>query len=393
VKKISISILAFVFAIGYFSMALAADCEAKKKWTIMVYINADNSLDRYGTYDMIEMEKVGSGKDINIVTQIDRNELPARRYYVTKRSENPVVDDWNISSKNVAELGEVDMGDYNEFVRFAEWGIANYPAERYMIIMWNHGNGWSKNKNSQLVKGISFDDESGNNISTDQMAFALAKINQAAGGKLDILGVDACLMQMIEVLYEIKDYVKYVVASEEMIPANGWPYDLILKPLADNPDIASADYAKLLCDAYKQYYTVKGAGTLSAIDCSFIDGLAEKINEISNIVIDDIEINRPAVHSAINSVQYFEYKEHIDLGNFLEILLSKTKSEKLITALNEAHYYYKKAVMNSVSTTEGLKNATGIAIYFPKFTFSDHYSYLKFSKYNWDEMVKTFQKL
>ncbi len=385
-------LLFFMILLMPFASEYAFGAEAVKKWTVMAYINADNNLDRYGIYDVIEMEKVGSSADVNIITQIDRCDLPARRYYITRRDEESWLDDWKLSSKLVEEPGEVDMGDYKELIKFAAWGVKNYPAEKYFLIVWNHGNGWVKSEISPAERGISFDFESGNNISIEQLAVALAEINKITGKKIDIFGMDACLMQMFEVLYEIKDYVEYVVASEETVPGNGWPYDLILKPLAAEPYMSAENLARLVCGAYESYYLYKGVATLSAVDCAMIENLANALDELSNNLIFEMEKQSSSVRSALNSVQYFEYKEHIDLGHFLEMLYNKTSSESIKNILEKALYFYSKAVIKKVFTGESLKNATGIAIYFPKFVFNQQYSYLKFSELNWDEMVKTLHQ-
>lgn len=363
-----------------------------KKWTVMVFINADNNLDRYGIYDIIEMEKAGSSADVNIITQIDRCDLPARRYYVTKANDGCPVDDWKLSSKIVEELGEVDMGDYKELIKFAEWGVKNYPAEKYFLIVWNHGNGWVKSEISPAERGISFDFESGNNISISQLAVALAEINKITGKKIDVFGMDACLMQMMEVLYEIKDYAGYVVASEETVPGNGWPYDLILKPLIAEPYMNAENLSRLVCGAYESYYLYKGVAALSAVDCSAVGELSLSLDELSNILIFEMEGQASAVRMALNSVQYFDYKEHIDLGHFIEILYNKTTSDKVKNVIEKVRYHYSKAVIKKVFTAESLKNATGIAIYFPRFVFSQQYSYLKFSELSWDEMVNTLHQ-
>jgi len=43
-----------------------------KEWTILVYMNGDNSLEAEAVNDLNEMEQLGSGERVNIVVQVDR---------------------------------------------------------------------------------------------------------------------------------------------------------------------------------------------------------------------------------------------------------------------------------------------------------------------------------
>ena len=42
--------------------------------------------------------------------------------------------------------------------------------------------------------------------------------------KLDIFGMDVCLMSMAEVTYELRDCVDIAIGCESYSPAAGWPY-------------------------------------------------------------------------------------------------------------------------------------------------------------------------
>ena len=91
-----------------------------KEWTVAVFLNADNNLDYFGVQDQKEMAKVGSNDYMNIVTLIDRERGPAQINYIEKD---------NI--KKIKDMGELDMGDYKEFVKFVRFVKENYPAKHY----------------------------------------------------------------------------------------------------------------------------------------------------------------------------------------------------------------------------------------------------------------------
>ena len=108
---------------------------AKKPWTVMVYMAGDNSLDPEGVQDLKEMKKVGSTDKLNIIAQFDRaSGHTARRYYLRKGGI--------VTGDAVASLGTVNTGDPKALTDFIQWGVKNYQADHYLLVLWNHGQGW-----------------------------------------------------------------------------------------------------------------------------------------------------------------------------------------------------------------------------------------------------------
>ncbi|MCK4935205.1 MAG: hypothetical protein KAR84_00005, partial [Elusimicrobiales bacterium] len=157
----------------------------EKEWTIMIFKNAKNNLERYGLKNVNEMEMIGSSDKVNIVVELGRMEgydsfegdwIGSRRYLILKDNNTDAV-----TSPIVQDLGKVDMGDWKHLVDFGKWAKANYPAKKYMLIVWNHGTGWIKNTKSIKNKGLSYDEETDNHFTTPQLGMALNEI-----GKIDV---------------------------------------------------------------------------------------------------------------------------------------------------------------------------------------------------------------
>jgi len=112
-----------------------------RKWTFMVYLDADNNLESAGLEDFLEMSSVGSTNDVAIIVLLDRTDYYSTSYgdwkdtklfYITSGLDpNPdnALEDW----------GEKNMGDPQTLVDFVSWGVQNYPAEHYAVILWDHG--------------------------------------------------------------------------------------------------------------------------------------------------------------------------------------------------------------------------------------------------------------
>ncbi|OQA79003.1 MAG: Clostripain precursor [bacterium ADurb.Bin243] len=385
--------LGFIVALmAVVMMASTVFAAEKAQWTMMVFINADNNLDRFGVIDVQEMEKAGLSKDVNIVVQLDRFNKETRRYDVTGRAADAKADDWGLTSNMVQKMGEVDMGDYKEMVNFVKWSAETYPAEKYLLVIWNHGAGWKK-RNNEIFKGISYDDQSHNHITTAQLGTAMQSIAGVLGKQLDILAMDACLMQMVEVLYEVRENVTYMVASEETEPGDGWPYHLVCPPLTKNPAMSALEFAKLIPQAYAQSYPSKST-TQSAVELAKMDVLAEAINKFAVALMN--AINTPAeakiAKDALNVVQKYAYPENVDLGHIVKLICDKTADAKVKEAGAELLMAYEKAIVQNNITGYSTKNSTGIAIFFPKSGWNSNYSTIKFSEYKWDEMVQALMK-
>ena len=367
------------------------------EWTIMVFVNGKNNLEKFALRDVNEMEMIGSTDKVNIVVQLGRmagfdssdgDWKGARRYLIQKDNDTN-----RITSPIVQDLGKVDMGDYKAAIDFGKWAKANYPAKKYMFIFWNHGAGWIKANGIYGNKGISYDDETNNHMDTPQMAALLKEI-----GGVDVVGSDACLMQMAEVDYEIKDYAKFIVGSEETEPGDGYTYDLFLGPVVKNPTMGAAQVAKAAVDGYSDHYDRLGGGyTQSYVKSSALPKFLDLVNEFAYEVTqsNDAEAAKYARDNAIK----FAYPENKDLYDFTRLLISKSTNQNVkvkgqalmdyITKYLVGHNRTKDEPASWWSEANELTRAKGIAIYIPNSAVPSTYNELQWAKYsNWDEFVK-----
>ena len=206
----------------------AAAPEKKKKWTVLVYMAGDNNLEEYMAEEVLEMEKVGSSKDMNIVAQIDRGENATVeqhggkpgvvRYYIEK-SKRPD----KITSTELKDMGQMNSAQFRYLRNFLTWGMKNYPAERYFIIADSHGAG---------QMGLITDDTGGKPeiASIPEFRSAIQMAEKDTGVEKDqvLLGMNNCLMGQTEFVYELKDTAAMMVASQSTIDTASWRMDDIL---------------------------------------------------------------------------------------------------------------------------------------------------------------------
>jgi hypothetical protein len=218
----------------------------RTKWTILVFLNAANDLAEFSVKDVNEMERAAQNPQVRVVVQwkLDPSYLTSGGFRGTRRYLIKPDTSSSIRSELVQDLGErVDMGRATTLRDFLQWGMENYPADRYGLIVWNHGNGWLRSATAAGSRAISYDDLTGSAIQVWQLGYALQ------GRRFDFIAWDASLMQMLEVAYEVRGFTDFVIGSEESPPGDGYPYDAVLRRFRDDPDAPTETLARSFVDA------------------------------------------------------------------------------------------------------------------------------------------------
>jgi hypothetical protein len=363
-----------------------------KEWTIMVFINAKNNLEKYGLLDVNEMEKIGSSDKVNIVVEMGRingyatndgDWKTTRRFYIQKDTNFST-----ITSPVLADLGKTDMGDYKSLAAFGKWAKANYPAKKYVMIVWNHGSGWDKARAFDVTKGISYDDETGNHMTTPQLGLAIKEM-----GGVSVYGSDACLMQMPEVTYELKDDVEYIVGSEETEPGDGYTYDLWLGPVVAKGNMTPYEMGKAAVDGYSDHYQSIGQGsTQSLLKTSALGKFKDMVNDFAVAAMATGE--KALVKSAASGSQSYAVYDNKDMGHFFDRYAATTANAdvKAKALALKAYIDGTLIVHNRVNGRYANGNSHGIAAYMPSYSFNGDYNELIWANDGqWDEMIKWYQ--
>jgi hypothetical protein len=361
----------------------AVSHKADKEWTIMVFVNGKNNLEQFALKDMNEMEMIGSTDKVNIVVETGRiagydssdgDWKSTRRFLIKKDADLK-----KVTSPVLQDMGKTDMGDYKSVINFATWAKTNYPAKKYMLVVWNHGAGWIKSRSPEATKGISYDDETGNHITTPQMGLMMKAI-----GKVDVYGSDACLMQMPEVNYEIKDYVDYIVGSEETEPGDGYTYNLLLGPLAAKPAMTAAELGKLAVDAYADHYGSQDH-TQSLVLSSAFNGLVAPINAFVKAAMAANE--KALIKSAMSGAQAYAYPENKDLWHFLSLYSASSKDANVKATAKALQDYLTGTLILHNRVNSNYSDSHGLAIYMPNYANAT-YNELAWAKAaQWDEFI------
>jgi len=248
----------------------------KKTWTIMVYMNGDNSLSNYTLPDINEMEKVDLGSEINLIVLWDRASI---KTYLLKIKYDPsqssaITSDYltatiNGKNLNAGASDEVNMMDPNTLRDFIKYCGDNYKADYYGLILWGHADGWRST--GEVLKGINDDTDDGASLMSNNM-ISQTLANPLLPVKINALGFDACLQGTLETLWGLLQYpsVSYLAASPDTIPGYGWNYALFLNYFKESYR-RPADFVTEAVRAYKANYAKFPNTSLVAYDLSRLD--------------------------------------------------------------------------------------------------------------------------
>lgn len=143
---------------------------------------------------------------------------------------------------------------------------ALYPSETYAAILWSHATNWLPK--SATISLRSFSDDNGSKMDVQGLHYALPN-------NLEYLIFDACSMASTEVLYELKDKARYILASPTEVLSVGLPYNIIDKNLFENPEQG----LPTICDKYYNYYLTQSgnaqSATFSLIETEKLEKLAQ----------------------------------------------------------------------------------------------------------------------
>ncbi|PLX20172.1 MAG: hypothetical protein C0601_00120, partial [Candidatus Muiribacterium halophilum] len=172
-------------------LSFSITTNAINDWTIMVYLCGDNDLEPFSFYDVDEMEKIGAtmGKNgtIEILVLWDRspgyttttNDWEGTRLYriVHDTTENSIVSPY-------VDMGEKNMGDPDTVFDFVDFCSEYYKADKYMLVFWDHGDGWYRNKRQEELKqsrSVCIDETSNDSLSTPELNEALGRCFSSMG--------------------------------------------------------------------------------------------------------------------------------------------------------------------------------------------------------------------
>ncbi|WP_298622706.1 clostripain-related cysteine peptidase [uncultured Legionella sp.] len=334
---------------------------ANADYTVLVYI-VGSDLESDGgqaTFNIEQMMEVGSSSKMNIVLETGGARAPGWRTVQRK-----VVYPGQVSV--VDDLGLLNMSLTDTIEDFVQWGVTSFPAQKYILIYWDHGGG---------PNGGFGGDELFQNASTpiNQLSAVAQNIYTKMGTHFELIGFDACFLGNAETYAGLYPYTNYLIGSEDLEPGNGWQYNTFLSFIQQKPTASGLDIGINIANGFTEQ-NKDDSTTLSVVDASampnvlsainaFADALKPHTNDVSNWI--SIAASRLKAPDYSTSVWDNKSRDLVDLVEFAKLVQAQFASDMplyfasgdLIVAVNEAVKYTKNS--------ENRQASHGLSAYFP----------------------------
>lgn len=385
------------------SIPVAAD-DSQADWTILMYGMADTDLEKYMVADLEEMAKAKPSDRVHVVMEFDRAEEDDED---EGYSSDPVgkIGDFTSTKRltlktgrivELADLGELNMGDPKTLSDFLAWGVKRFPAKRYALVLQDHGDGWYGFGGD----GSHEDDD----FSLAELSTALESGLKGAGiARLDLLCFDCCLMGDLDVMGRCRPFARFAVASQESEPGEGWANDAWLAALAEHPEMPPEAIGKVICDTYQASFdesddeemrTSGVEATLAVIDLDKVPAVVAAATSLSRALAQAMEKDgRPVwekiARARLDAEEYGggdEPSYAYDLSHFATLVkgCGADAEAQAVACAVEA------AVVHHISG-RGRPMAAGLSVYLPRETesFDEAYRESTFAE-DWAKMIDAY---
>jgi len=316
--------LGLIFVFFAQALLVAGASATTAQWTFMIYVCADNDLEDSWPPNLEKLQSVGSTAAVHFVALVDLLSTETVELIHIEKGTHTVVETWP----------EQNMGDPAVVINFVSKVKSLYPANKYLIDFWDHGNGWDY---------FCWDQSANDWLDNPK----LRQIMDAVGF-IDVVGFDACDMAQAEVYYELVGHASYVVGSEESIPLLGWPYDTDAQDLVNNPTWDARTYATELVVNYGQFYaSLKGYGseTFSAVDVGQVPALVTAFTDWTSAMLANLGQYKRKYTSALSGAKkMWATYYYVDMYDYMLELLQENIPATLVTATENV----KTAINNAV---------------------------------------------
>lgn len=366
-------------------------------WTVLVYLDADNDLETAGIHNFNQMETIGSTRDVRVVVQMDRKDgdgayndswTDTRRYLIVRDADTRTMHSLRLDEDQ--PLGELNMADPQTLRDFVTWGMREFPADHYCLIIWDHGTGWEIRSLSVApqYKYVVVDSTGGSHqMNINEIASALNGI------RLDVLAFDACYMQQLEVAYELKDCADFLVGSTAAEPSPGYNYSRVLTEVSAST--SPTQLCQVLVSAFAAEYPTGYEGiTLSALNMERIPALADAASSFAQLLTANAQHYRVPLSGARSAALNYSTLTGGSERYSLDLLDYANRCTGVLGAQAVSSYASLVAAVDDAVIAEthnpDTPNAHGVAIYVPSPSHYDYqYGLLRFAQGTyWDDWLQ-----
>lgn len=254
---------------------------SSKEMTVLVYMAANNDLQSDALDCINKMELAAKDLKGNLIVFIKTNSAGSCLLKIKFDNTEKIVSD------TIRRYGVANSSDPAFFKTVIDDAKALYTAKSYGLVIWSHATSWAPaGKRVPVTKAFGSDD----GLEMDIQDFK----NALPDNGFTYLLFDACLMGSAEVVYELKNKAKYILASPSEVLSTSYPYEQITPYLFGGKE-ELITVARLFVNSYRQLSGAYASANAALIDCSQLDSFALKTKSLLDKKKASDDLNRHAV--------------------------------------------------------------------------------------------------
>ena len=344
----------FIFIALIYLFCENYSCETFDR-TFMIYMNGSDleSEDKIASGDLKEIceSEIPKGSKVLIYTGGTRNWNNEK----INENNNQIFEIKNKKLHLVKNLPKKSMGSSETLSEFIDFSMEHYKSNENILIFWNHGGGAI----SGFGKDENFDNDT---LLLSELKKGLKTSYDNHKTKLDMIVFDACLMGSLETAYSIKDYSKYMVASEEFVLGYGLNYKNIIEK-SSNRDIESL--GRLIVESYYKESVRKNKDkiiTMSLLNLGKVEALYDEFSFLLENNINEYDVSNLKEDILKGTVFGGRTKEEgfsnmVDFLSLLKSIFKESDYIKIKSLVDDVVIYNRKGFINN--------DACGVSIFFP----------------------------
>ena len=352
-KKVLLCALALLLAVTSVPAA-----RAETRTTIMIYLTG-SEIQEDAVEDVQEMLAAYTGSSVTIAIEAGGSKR-WDNYFQGGRINRCAIR--NNKMRDMQTLPNQNMGQAQTVVSFMDWAVSSYPADRYVLVFWNHGGGTDS--------GVCWDETYNDDfLNLSEIREALSGYQKKNPGfRLELVGFDACLMATYEVAATVCEYADYMVASEELEPGWAWDYTGWISDLGRKPNMSGQDIGVSIVDTYMKCSRKNDASepvSMSVVYLPAVTSLTEKIEAYSDYLSQALEQDQLSFLSRAQRNMY-SFGDYYDASSGCVDMMAFLNGTRQIapSAAAEVETAYKLAVRYSAGNNQ-FDYLTGLSIFFP----------------------------
>jgi hypothetical protein len=267
------------------------------EWTVGIYMVGGPELEPSIARDLVELEQAGSSADVKVVVGYQRRPSSSATWYEippldgTERARKKKVGtSTNGSDPSARSRSRIDAN----LTEFLELIGDQYPAKRYLLMLWGHASG--------LGFGGLTPGDTGDQARLTDLREVLTTLRKRRSQdlKLEILAFCACAVNKADYALELRQEVQYLIASQVGISTlMTWPFDETVKLLLMSPSVETHSLARQLVQVYETGYEPPPVA-MTALELGKVDVVGKQIDALSKSIL--AALDQPGPQGRINNM-------------------------------------------------------------------------------------------